>query len=145
MPDLPLTVLLVDDDDVAVESVIRSLRKHNVLWPILVAEDGSIALEILRGQHDHIKIAQPYVILLDLNMPRMNGFEFLQAARTDPLLRETIVFILTTSSSDTDRARAYQECIAGYMVKSAVGPQFSKLARMLIEFRAAVSFPRGVA
>jgi CheY-like chemotaxis protein len=145
MSDRPLTVLLVDDDDVAVESVIRSLRKHNVEWPVLVAEDGSIALEILRGQHERIRISRPYIILLDLNMPRMNGFEFLQAARADPVLREAIVFILTTSSSDTDRARAYQECIAGYMVKSAVGPQFSKLARMLIEFRAAVSFPEGVA
>jgi CheY-like chemotaxis protein len=141
MPDRALTLLLVEDDDVASESVVRNLRKHSVDWPIVVAEDGRVALEILRGQHEQKKIAKPYLILLDLNMPRMNGFEFLQAARLDPQLRESVIFILTTSSSDTDRARAYQESVAGYMVKSSVGPQFSKLARLLIEYRSSISPP----
>lgn len=137
MVDQTLNILLVEDDDVSAESVIRSLRKHEVNWPVVVAEDGRMALDILRADN----IAKPHLILLDLNMPRMNGFEFLQALRVDPKLRGSVVFILTTSDSDADRARAYQEQIAGYLVKSTVGPQFSKLARLLVDYRAAVTFP----
>jgi len=141
MSERPMQLLLIDDDDVAIESVIRSLRKHDVTWPVVVAEDGNVGLQILRGQHPERNILRPFLILLDLNMPRMNGFEFLQAVRTDSELRDSVVFVLTTSSSDTDRARAYQESIAGYIVKSAVGPQFSKLVRMLVEYRTTVSLP----
>jgi CheY-like chemotaxis protein len=141
MVDSTVSILLVEDDDVTAESVIRSLRKHEVDWPVVVAEDGGKALEILRAGHASQRIDKPHLVLLDLNMPGMNGFEFLQALRVDPLLRETVVFILTTSNSEADRARAYQECIAGYLVKSDVGPQFSKLARLLLEYRSAVTFP----
>jgi CheY-like chemotaxis protein len=138
--ELPLQILLVDDDDVARESVVRNLRKHQIEFPVVFAEDGAIALEILRGKHER-KIARPLIILLDLNMPRMNGFEFLQELRSDPALRNAIVFVLTTSSADEDRARAYQENIAGYMVKSAVGPQFAKLAQLLTDYSSAVLMP----
>ena len=74
-------------------------------------------------------------------MPRMNGFEFLNELRSDPLLKETVVFVLTTSNNDADRNKAYNENIAGYMVKSAVGPQFQKLALLLEHFSQAVVFP----
>ena len=133
----PFSVLLVDDDDVAAEAVVRGLRKHSMLCPIVVAEDGGVALQILRGKHVR-SIAKPYIVLLDLNMPRMNGLEFLRELRLDPVLKGTVVFVLTTSGAEADRARAYQHNIAGYMVKSAVGPQFSGLARFLTEFRSTV-------
>ena len=136
-----LSILLVEDDDVAAESVTRSLRGNGVSYAITVAEDGLVALEILRGKHPQRCIRKPYVILLDLNMPRMNGFEFLQELRADRSLRESVVFVLTTSNSDEDRTRAYQENIAGYMVKAAVGPQFSKLSRLLDTYLAAVKLP----
>jgi CheY-like chemotaxis protein len=74
-------------------------------------------------------------------MPLMNGFEFLAALRADPALRDTVVFVLTTSNAETDRARAYHENIAGYIVKSATGPQFSGLARFLTEYHRAVQLP----
>lgn len=141
MSEVKLSILLVEDDDVAAESVTRSLRKNDVDYPVVLAEDGLVALEILRGRHPNRRIAKPYIILLDLNMPRMNGFEFLQELRADNVLREAVVFVLTTSSSDEDRNRAYQENIAGYMVKSAVGPQFSKVARLLDNYRSAVTLP----
>jgi CheY-like chemotaxis protein len=136
-----LNLLLVEDDDVAAEAVIRGLRKHAMDCPVIPAEDGTAALHILRGTHTARRIAKPYLVLLDLNMPHMNGFEFLQQLRADTELRGTVVFVLTTSGSETDRARAYQENIAGYMVKSAVGPQFSGLARFLTEYRWAVQLP----
>jgi CheY-like chemotaxis protein len=71
----------------------------------------------------------------------MNGFEFLQELRSDQKLRDTVVFVLTTSGADSDRTRAYQENIAGYMVKSAVGPQFSKLVKLLDDYHSTVQLP----
>ena len=136
-----LSVLLVDDDDVAAEAVVRGLRKNAMQCPIVMAEDGSVALQVLRDAHATRRITKPYLVLLDLNMPRMNGFEFLQALRSDAELRGTVVFVLTTSGSDRDRTRAYNENIAGYMVKSGVGPQLRGLAQFLIEYRASVLLP----
>ena len=136
-----LSVLIVDDDDVALEAVQRSLRKHNVQSPLYTASDGLEGLQILRNCHPSKYMPKPYLVLLDLNMPRMNGFEFLSELRTDPLLKETVVFVLSTSNNDADRTKAYNENIAGYMVKSAVGPQFQKLARLLEHFSEAVVLP----
>jgi CheY-like chemotaxis protein len=133
------SVLLVDDDDVAAEAVVRGLRKHSMDCSVVIAEDGRAALEILRGAHER-SISKPYLVLLDLNMPRMNGIEFLRELRLDPALKGTVVFVLTTSGADADRARAYNENVAGYMVKSGVGPQFAGLARFLTEYRSSVLF-----
>jgi CheY-like chemotaxis protein len=136
-----MQILLVDDDDVAVESVMRGMSKFEVNFPIVVAEDGKVALDILQGAHPTRKIEEPYVVLLDLNMPNMNGFDFLEAVRSDPDLKKTIVFVLTTSSSDADRLRAYNENIAGYMVKNMVGPQFSTLFTLLNNYAEVVAMP----
>jgi len=135
-----LYMLVVDDDDVATESIVRSLHKSNVSFPVVTAEDGAVALEILRGQHLVRHIGQPNVVLLDLNMPRMNGFEFLEALRNDVSLAHTIVFVLTTSDDDRDISRAYHENVAGYFVKSAVGPQFRKLVALMERYADAVRF-----
>jgi CheY-like chemotaxis protein len=137
----PLSVLLVEDDDVAAEAVERSLRKHEVDCPVIWAEDGQVALDILQGRHPTKRIESPFMILLDLNMPRMNGFEFLQALRADKRLRTCVVFVLTTSDSDSDRTRAYHENIAGFMVKASVGPQFARLAPLILEYRNSVTLP----
>jgi CheY-like chemotaxis protein len=141
MTDDFLNVLLVDDDDVAAEAVIRNLRKHEVGCRIVVAEDGRAALEILRGADPDRQVRKPFVTLLDLNMPRMNGFEFLDEIRRDTALQDAVIFVLTTSDSPADLARAYHQNIAGYMVKASVGPQFSKLARLLSDYRSAVRLP----
>jgi CheY-like chemotaxis protein len=137
----PFSILIIDDDDVAAEAVVRGLRKNDLPCPIVVAEDGQIALQILRGEHATRRIAKPYLALLDLNMPRMNGFEFLRALRGDDALRATVVFVLSTSGSDGERAGAYNEGIAGYMLKSGLGPQLKGLARFLSEYGSAVLLP----
>jgi CheY-like chemotaxis protein len=131
------SILLVDDDDVAAEAVVRGLRKHSMECPIVIAEDGMVGLQILRGTHTR-KITKPFIVLLDLNMPRMNGLEFLREVRHDAALKGTVVFVLTTSGAQADLERAYEHSIAGYMVKSAVGPQFKNLARFLLEYRSIV-------
>ena len=140
-PRRALTIVLVEDDDVAAESVMRSLRKAGCDYPVVWAEDGGVALQVLRGQDPARPAPRPRVVLLDLNMPRMNGFEFLQALRTDPHLHDEVVFVLTTSDDESDRTRAYHENIAGYMVKSAVGPQFSKLVALLQSYQCAIKLP----
>lgn len=137
----PFSVLLVDDDDVATEGVLRSFRKLGIQCNTVVAEDGLVALEILRNEHPTRRLTGPFLVLLDLNMPRMDGFQFLEVIRKDPALRQTVVFVLTTSARDTDRARAYNENVAGFMVKSAVGPQFSLLASFLDKYSASVYLP----
>ncbi|MBT0571766.1 response regulator [Curvibacter sp. CHRR-16] len=128
------SVLLVEDDDVATESVLRSFKRHGIGCTTVTACDGLEALSIIRGEHENKQLQGPYLVLLDLNMPRMDGFEFLHVVRADPKLKQTVIFILTTSSRDADRARAYEENVAGYMVKSAVGPQFSLLASFLDKY-----------
>jgi CheY-like chemotaxis protein len=135
---MTFNILIVDDDDVATESVVRGLRKHKVDCSITPAEDGRVALDILLNRHPDRSVERPLVILLDLNMPRMDGFEFLDALREHPSLNDLVVFILTTSDRESDMTRAYHRHVAGYMVKSAVGPQFSRLARLLDEYGSAV-------
>ncbi|ACE85707.1 response regulator [Cellvibrio japonicus] len=138
---MSINILLVEDDDVAAEAVVRSLRKHALNVPVTLAQDGLEALEILRHQHPQQHIEKPYLVLLDLNMPRMNGFEFMQEVRADSSLHESVIFVLTTSDNEQDRARAYDKNIAGYMVKSAMGPNFNKLATLLDNYRNAVKLP----
>ncbi len=139
---MPINILLVEDDDVAAEAVSRNLKKLSLDYPIIHANDGLEALEILSNKHSEKKIAKPFLVLLDLNMPRMNGFEFLNTIRNDDQLKDSVVFVLTTSDDDKDRSRAYHECIAGYMVKSSVGPQFAKLAALLESYKMAVTLPK---
>jgi CheY-like chemotaxis protein len=136
-----IDILLVDDDDVAAEGVLRSLRKCPVPFRCVTAVDGREGLEILRGVHPEKAIRAPMFVLLDLNMPRMNGFEFLTSLRADPGLHDTVVFVLTTSNRETDRAESYHDNIAGYMVKSEVGPQFTRLAELLASYARSIKLP----
>jgi len=138
MHDALLKVILVEDDDVAAEAVIRNMHKLKVACRIVLAENGEVALEMLRKEHTRRGVRKPTVTLLDLNMPRMNGFEFLHEVRRDKAICDAVVFVLTTSDSEADRDRAYQAGVAGYMVKSKVGPHFVRVARLLTDYHAAV-------
>ncbi len=135
-----LDILVVDDDDVDVEVIERAVRGSGKRFRVLQAEDGAAALAILRGQAPQ-KINRPYIILLDLNMPRMNGFEFLDALRSDINLSDSIVFVITSSDSQSDRTRAYNEHVAGFMVKAKIGAQFCRLTNLLDEYATTVLLP----
>jgi len=134
-------ILLVDDNDVDVEAVQRAFARSRIANPLIVAQDGLDALDILRGTNGRTQIERPFLILLDLSMPRMNGVEFLDALRADPALRDTIVFVLTTSSSDEDKVASYNHNVAGYIVKSEVGEGFIRLISLLDHFWRVVEFP----
>lgn len=134
-----LSVLVVDDDDVAVEGVQRALRDLEDT-EVLGASDGQVALEILRGRGGNPLRGKPFV-LLDLNMPTMNGEEFLSELRQDGALRNTVVFVLSTSGAVEDRARAYSHGVAGYIEKHRVGRRFSNVRALVTGYLKAVSLP----
>ena len=134
-------ILLVEDDEVDIEAIRRAFRKHGLTNPVTVARDGHEALAILRGEDGGGGITGPLMILLDLNMPRMNGHEFLDELRADHALAESIVFVLTTSDSEADRQAAYARLVAGYMVKHRVGDEFGALVELLKAYWEIVEFP----
>jgi CheY-like chemotaxis protein len=134
-------ILLVEDDDVDAEVVMRAFQRQNINNPFTIVRDGIEALQALRGESGHPRVPQPFVILLDINMPRMNGLEFLHALRQDPLLRRSIVFILTTSDRDEDKLAAYDEQIAGYLLKSRAGEDFRNVINLLDTYGSSVEFP----
>ncbi|MEQ8209657.1 MAG: response regulator [Lacipirellulaceae bacterium] len=133
-------VLLVEDDRVDAEAVKRAFEKQRISNTLIMANDGIEALEILRGEQSE-PLQRPFIILLDLNMPRMNGLEFLKQLRADEMLRDTIVFVLTTSDDPRDKVAAYENQVAGYMVKSRVGEDFLKLTELLSQFWRIVEMP----
>lgn len=114
-----LNILLVEDDDLDVMNVQRAFKKNNVLNPLFVAGNGLEALDMLRGVgEDPPQVPlDRRIILLDLNMPRMNGIEFLRELRSDPLLNLIPVIVLTTSDEDRDKVEAFQLNVAGYILK----------------------------
>lgn len=133
-------LLLVEDDELDVLAIKRAFTKRRIANPIHVARDGLDALNLLRGI-DCEPIRRPYLILLDLNMPRMNGIEFLDELREDTKLRDSIVFVLTSSDDRNDKIKAYDNQIAGYMVKSKVGEDFLRLIGMLDNYWRVIEFP----
>ncbi len=138
-----VSLLLVEDDDIDAEALERALVAQRIGNPLHRACDGEEALEMLRGEGDHSpKLAHPVIVLLDLNMPRMNGFEFLKELRNDPKLSHTVVFVLTTSDDQRDRLAAYEAHVSGYIVKNHnAGAGFVEVAKLLESFWRVVEFP----
>ena len=116
MQSKAINILLVDDDAVDVMTVRRAFKKSKVNNPLYVASNGLEALEMLQPSNSEIPKSRR-LILLDLNMPKMNGIEFLKALRKDPNLHKTPVIVLTTSDREQDRLEAYDLNVAGYIVK----------------------------
>jgi CheY-like chemotaxis protein len=108
---------------------------------VVEAHNGIEALEHLRGQNGREKIPTPHLVLLDLNMPRMGGLEFLDELRDDDELRNTIVFVMTTSAAEEDRARAFNKNVAGYVLKHRSGQSFLEAIAMLEHYWRVVEFP----
>lgn len=136
-----INILLVEDDKVDVLAVKRAFKMRKIVNPLTVASDGVEALEILRGRNGKTKLSTPYIVILDLNMPRMNGLQFLKELRKDPMLEKSIVFVLTTSNSDKDRTSAYESHIAGYITKSDFDTAFIKTVTMLEAYWTIIEFP----
>ncbi len=132
-----VSLLIVDDDDIDATALRRALHKLKLLNPLYRAKDGFEALEILRNA----EIPNPYIILLDINMPRMNGIEFLEVLRSDPELTHAVVFVLTTSKSDEDIIAAYREHVAGYLLKQRMDSDFLQVVGLLDHYWKVIELP----
>ena len=136
-PDV-VTLLLVEDDDVDAMAIQRGFFEQRILNPIMRARDGLEALELLRSG----TVPDPYIILLDLQMPRMNGFEFLDEIRSDPKLHTSVVFVLTTSTVEQDIADSYQKNIAGYFTKDMSNEAYLNIINLLDGYWKIVHLPK---
>lgn len=134
----PLHILLVDDDEVDVMNVRRAFEKNNITNPVYVAGNGLEALQQLR---DGTVPEGRRLVLLDLNMPRMNGIEFLRELRADEKLRATSVVVLTTSNEERDKVNAYNLNIAGYLLKPVTFVNFVELMATLNKYWTLVELP----
>jgi CheY-like chemotaxis protein len=132
MPELKVSQLLhVEDDDLDVMGVQRAFKSAKIANPITVAHDGLEALDILRGTNGRARLPRPFIVLLDLNMPRMDGIAFLKELRADGDLKKSIVFVMTTSNADEDKVRAYNLGVAGYIVKADPAKSFMEATALL--------------
>ncbi len=137
----PIRILLVDDDDGDAKAVERTFLKARIANPIVRARDGVEALEILKGTDQQLRIQPPYMLLVDLNLPRMNGIQLVTAIREDPGLRETIIFMLTTSNRAEDKQSAYSMNVTGYILKEKAGEDFLKLFSLVDSYWRIVEMP----
>jgi CheY-like chemotaxis protein len=136
-----VNIVLVEDDLVDVMAVKRALRDLKIANPLFEARDGIEALELLRGTNGKEAVPHPFLILLDLNMPRMGGIEFLKELRQDPALRASVVFIMTTSDAEEDRVGAYSLNVAGYVLKHSPAHSFLDAISMLEHYWRIVELP----
>ncbi len=127
----PFEILLVEDEPADVHLVRLALREGRVLCNLRHAADGIEALELLRQRDGADAMPRPDLILLDLNMPRMNGREFLAEMKADPALTSIPVVVLTTSDVERDIVASYRLGAAGYITKPVDMDQFCDVIRQL--------------
>lgn len=132
------TILLVEDDTVDQMTVKRALRDINITNPLKITNNGEEALEYLRNEKNEI----PGIILLDLNMPKMSGVEFLKIAKNDSRIKRIPVIVLTTSKEDRDRINTFDLGVAGYMIKPVDYMQFVEVIRTINLYWTLSELPR---
>jgi CheY-like chemotaxis protein len=130
-----VTILLVEDDEVDQKALRWAFDKLKIANPLVIAGDGVEAWEMLPT------LARPYLIITDLNMPRMNGIELLKKIRSSPEYRDSIVFALTTSNDEADKIAAYNLNVAGYMLKTDMGTSFQRAISLIDNYWKVVEFP----
>jgi CheY-like chemotaxis protein len=137
----PLKILLAEDDDGDARALQRAFARANINVSLIRATDGLDALHIMRGEGGLRRIEPPFIVLTDLNMPRMDGIELLRSMRADPRLRKYVVFLLTTSNREEDRMRAYNLNVCGYLVKNKMGENSAELTSLLLTYWNNVELP----
>jgi len=120
-------VLLVEDDSVDAMTVKRAFKELKVLNPLVLTTNGEEALQYLRNESNE----KPCVTLLDLNMPKMNGIEFLKIVKADDVLRKIPIVVLTTSKEESDIVESFKLSVAGYIVKPVDYKKFVEAIRAI--------------
>ncbi len=135
-------LLHVEDDELCRMGLMRVFKAAKIANPVSSAQDGIEALEMLRGANGRERLPRPLLILLDLNLPRMDGIEFLSELRKDEELKKSIVFIMTTSDAEEDNVKAYNLGVAGYILKTNPANAFLEVKALLETYWRVVEFPR---
>ncbi len=130
-----VNILVVEDDEIDVKALLMAFKKLKIANPVTVAKDGIEGWEALQS------LSRPYLLILDINMPRMNGIELLGKIRATEKYHDSIVFVLTTSTDDKDKFEAYNLNVAGYMLKSDMGTSFIRAIEMVEQYWKVVEFP----
>ena len=130
-----VTILLVEDDEIDVKALKWAFEKLKVANPLVIARDGVEALELLAS------LSRPYLVITDINMPRLNGIELLRKIRQSAEYRDSIVFVLTTSNEEQDKIDAYKLNVAGYMLKTDMGTSFQRAIALIDNYWKVVEFP----
>ncbi len=132
-------ILLVEDDSVDAIMVKRALESLKVTNPLVTLTDGEEALDYLGNHNDK----QPCIILLDLNLPKMDGLEFLKVIKADNELRKIPIVALTTSDDKRDITESFKHGIAGYMVKALDSKGFVETMRIIDQYWTLSELPNG--
>ena len=141
--DRIVNILLVEDDEVDIMNVERAFKKAGIKNPLFIARNGIEALIMLRGGDENL-LGVPNerrLILLDINMPKMSGLEFLQTIRADKELKLTPVVMLTTSNQDKDMIEAFDLNVAGYLLKPVTFSKFVELMTTLNKYWSSSEMP----
>lgn len=136
-----VTILLVEDDEVDRLAFKKSFDQLKIANNIIMSGDGQDALSVLRGENG-VSIPKPYIIVLDLHLPKVNGFELLEEIRQDPELCKAVIFVLTSSEDEADMINSYKNNIAGYVVKQNAGGTFLDAVRLLEHYWKVVHLPQ---
>jgi CheY-like chemotaxis protein len=132
-----VTILLVEDDEVDIKALRRAFDNLKIANPIRIAHDGVEAWEMLAA------IPRPFLIITDINMPRMNGLELVGKIRENEAFHDSIVFVLTTSNEEQDKIDAYNLNVTGYMLKSEMGASFTRAIELVENYWRVVELPEG--
>ncbi len=124
-----MDILLIEDDTIEIMKLQRTLSKLQLKHNIVKANNGEEALDILKSGN-----SSPDIILLDLNMPRMSGIEFLEILKADPVLKYLPTIILTTSENRADLLKCYQIGIAGYVIKPLKYEDYQSKLNKVLEY-----------
>lgn len=138
---VPVKILLVEDDSIDVKAFKRAMTKLKISNPVSIARDGVEAWEYLDRCASGGGDETPSLVILDINMPRMNGLELLTKIRADKRLHHLIVFVLTTSNDEKDKFEAFNMNVAGYMLKSDMGNSFIRAVELIDSYWRVVEFP----
>ncbi len=138
-----MNIFIVEDNDLDAEILERGLRKVDASVSLTRARDGVEALEMLTQDAVTPTLPRPFFILLDINMPRMNGHEFLAQVRASEDLKDTLVFVFTTSSNQADIDRAYRNNANGYIVKPTGSSGLDQVLQLLNNFWKVCEHPVG--
>ncbi|MGB0941496.1 MAG: response regulator [Marinomonas sp.] len=137
---MSITILLIEDDDVDAIGINRSFVKAGLKNEIVRAKNGKEALHLLKMG----VVGYPFIILLDLNMPMMDGLEFLTYLREYEKFKQSIVYVLTTSKSEQDIALSFDKNVAGYFIKNEVGTGYDSIVEFLGAYMKIAHFPKSV-